>query len=94
VREAVLVHRALGTRRRGRARKVQQLDADAVARQVLGVELRAAEAKERVRGLAFHVELVLPGEAEEVAVEAERALEIRDADADVGDARDREHAIP
>jgi hypothetical protein len=73
---------------------VEELDADAVARQVLGVELRAAEAEQRVRRLAFDVELVLPREAEEVAVEAERALEVRDADADVGDARDREHAIP
>jgi hypothetical protein len=93
VRQAVLMHRPLRSGRRGRAREVQQLDPHAVAREVLGVELRPLQTQERVRRLALDVERVLPPEAEQVAVEAQRALEVGDADADVGEALEREHAV-
>src|SRR5262249_47189456 len=88
--QAVLVHRALPRRRRRRAREMQQLDAHAVTGEVERAQLRAAQPQQGIGRLALDRQLVLDREAEQITVEAQRALEIGDADPDVGQALDRE----
>ena len=65
---------------------MQQLDAHAVAGEVERAQLRAAQPQQTIRRFALDRQLVLDREAEEVTVEAQRALEIGDADPEVGQA--------
>ena len=88
--EADLVHRPRAVRGRRRTREVEELDPDAVAREVDRLQLRTAQPEQRVRRLALHLELVLRREAEQVAIESQRPLEVGHADADVREPLDRD----
>src|SRR5689334_21169131 len=92
MREAGLVHPARVGRRRRRMREAEELDAHPVADQIYGVEIHATQSQQRVARLTLDVQLVLEAKAEDVAVEAQRALEVRDRDADVRQAYDGNHA--
>src|SRR5207248_8571520 len=82
--------RAQSRWRRARAR--EQLDAHAVAREVDRAQVDAPEPEQRVARLARDAQLVLVAEAQAVAVEVEGAVHVRDADADVGEPLERDHA--
>src|SRR2546427_380208 len=93
VGQAALVHRSAAGRGAGRCGEVEELDADAVPLEVDGMEVDARETQQRVARLARDPQLVLGAEAEEVAIEPERSLHVGDADADVGQAEERDHRV-
>src|SRR5207249_422639 len=79
VRETELVYRAPARCRPGRAREPEQLERHPVALEIHGAELHTTEPEQPVRRLPLDVELVAHAEAEQVAVEAERPVEVRHA---------------
>ena len=70
---------------------MQQLEGHPVARQVHRPQLHGAQSEERVGGLALDLELVHRAEPEQVAVEAQRTLQVRHAEADVREPLERDH---
>src|SRR5262245_33437720 len=96
MRQAVLVHHPLAPRWSRRAREVEQLDAHAVTREIDRLQLRAAQAEQRIGRLALDGKLVLGDEAEEVAIEAGGTFEGGHADPDVCQSLDGQdgHHVP
>src|SRR5439155_23723257 len=69
----------------------EELERHPVALEVRRPQLHVAEPEQRVGGLALDLDLLDGTEPEQVTVEAERALEIRDAEADVREPLERDH---
>src|SRR6185295_6354504 len=79
---------------RSRAPVVEQLDARAVALEIHGVQVDVLDPQQGARRFAADLELRDALETEQVAIEADRTIEIRDTDTDMGQTQHRHMRSP